>query len=153
MKTVRSTMRLGDPVTLRDCPPGLFLFGKTLGLKTEYGAMETVGPVHIRGDDIRWRVGTGLEVYVGQSGEVFWGGVRTKAAREALMVRPVVAIVLETAPLRALHPLRKEVVASATAAALAAAADAAAAFTTLSREAFVEAAIQAAIEHAMGESE
>lgn len=82
--------RLGDRVTLRECPPGLFVSESGgLGLKTEYGAMEAVGPVNVPGDDVRWKVGSGIEVYVAESGEAFWGGASTKDAREALLVYPL----------------------------------------------------------------
>ena len=78
-----------ERLALADCPPGLFLFNGTLGFKTEYRGMETVGPVDVPGDQVRWRVGKHSEVYVVSSGEVFWGGVTTKDDREALLVTPV----------------------------------------------------------------
>lgn len=78
-----------EAVALADCPPGLFLFNGTLGFKTEYRGMETVGPVNVPGDQVRWRVGTHSEVYVASSGEAFWGGVTKKDDREALLVTPV----------------------------------------------------------------
>jgi hypothetical protein len=76
-------------VTLGACPPGLFQtpYG-VWGFKTEYRAMETVGPVDVPGDEIRFRVGRWSECYVVASGEAFWGGVTTHEEREALLVRP-----------------------------------------------------------------
>jgi len=80
---LRETVRLGD------CPPGLFMFDGCLGLKTEYGGMETIGPVDCPGSEIRWTVGRYSDVYVADSGETFWGGVADKDAREDLLVRPI----------------------------------------------------------------
>lgn len=69
----------GMPCTLLECPPGLFLFGPMndlhLGLKTEYGASNPHN----------------LEVYVAESGEVFWGGTDSKKDRADLIVIPAVA--------------------------------------------------------------
>ena len=57
---------------LRNCPPGLFLFGNCLGLKTEY------------------RTESGLtEAFVVESGESFQGGAKSSEDREALLVIPV----------------------------------------------------------------
>lgn len=78
-----------DAVRLGDCPPGLFRFGDTIGFKTEYRGMETIGPVEVTGSEIRWVVGRHSEVYIVESGEAFWGGVRTKDAREDLIVTPI----------------------------------------------------------------
>lgn len=58
--------------TLSTCPPGLFIAGDCLGLKTEY-----------RTDSGR------TEAYVVASGESFQGGAQTAEARENLMVTPV----------------------------------------------------------------
>lgn len=76
-------------VSIRDCPPGLFRFGKILGFKTEYCGMETVGPIEIPGDQVRWTVGNHSDVYVVESGETFWAGAADRAARDELMVEPI----------------------------------------------------------------
>lgn len=79
-------------VALAQCPPGPFVFEmdgrQVLGFKTEYGSMETVGPVDVPGSQIRWRVGRWPDAYVMESGEVFWGGTKTQEERAALLVRP-----------------------------------------------------------------
>ena len=77
-------------VTLADCPPGLFLTADGhLGLKTEYGAMETVGPTNVPGSEVRWVVGREPEAYVAASGEYFWGGASTHEKRREVMVKPI----------------------------------------------------------------
>lgn len=83
------TYEVGELVTLAACPPGLFAFNGNIGFKSEYGSMETVGPVNIPGDQVRWRVGNGPDAYVADSGEYFWGGAKTKADRDTLIVRPL----------------------------------------------------------------
>lgn len=62
----------GWPCLYQECPPGLFVIGeeRTLCLKTEY---EDYGS------------------FCASSGEVFWGGVKTKEGRAKLVVQPVVA--------------------------------------------------------------
>jgi len=71
----------GWPCRLDECPPGLFVKGETVALKTEYGRIgEGAGPLP------RW-----TDAYVGASGEQFWGGAHTNEDRECLMVQPVVA--------------------------------------------------------------
>jgi len=78
-----------EPVTLADCPPGLFRFGEgrsvSLGFKTEYGMIggEAVGP------DVVFKVTNWPDAYVLASGEFFWGGVTTHEERAALMVTPI----------------------------------------------------------------
>lgn len=65
-------------IALKDAPVGLFLFGETLCLKTEY---------------LTDNKGAGIaqtDAYVVASGEYFWGGVSNPIARENLMVTPVV---------------------------------------------------------------
>src|SRR6478752_1713877 len=86
-------------VSLRDCPPGPFLFEGRLGFKTEYMAMEADGPVNIPGDQVRWKMGRSPDVYVMASGECFWGGAKTREERDALMVTPV-----EVEPVKAASP-------------------------------------------------
>lgn len=81
-------------VPLAACPPGPFLFNGTLGFKTEYGAMEIVGPANVPGPEIRWTVGNGPDAYCLDSGEVFWGGASSKAERAMLMVIPVTVAVV-----------------------------------------------------------
>jgi hypothetical protein len=66
------------PMSLVDCPPGLFLFGMdrksgpSVGIKTEYGAHNPHN----------------MEVFCVDSGEVFWGGVDSKSERSDLIVTP-----------------------------------------------------------------
>lgn len=71
--------------TLEACPPGLFLSpaagimlpqafeAGAVCLKTAYGAMETVGPVHVPGSEVRWTVGGKPDAY-NSAGERFCGG-------------------------------------------------------------------------------
>ena len=54
-------------VPLRDCPIGLFIKDNTLGVKTEYGN----------------------EAYIVSSGEVFWGGAKTKEQIGDVLVLPI----------------------------------------------------------------
>lgn len=61
----------GWEVPLEECPPGLFVFGGTLGVKSEYRDEH--------GD---------IEVYVADSGECFWGGMQTAENRNAALVTP-----------------------------------------------------------------
>ena len=65
-----------EPVTLRDCPPGLFQYEGALGLKSEYFHDSTGSP----------------DAYVVASGEYFWGGTSDRKVRDALFVWPVEAI-------------------------------------------------------------
>jgi len=70
------------PVTLADCPPGLFHFGDCLGFKSEY----------------RTRLASHLyqtDAYVVESGEYFWGGTSDPAEREKLLVTPLDAATLK----------------------------------------------------------
>ena len=57
----------GWPISLKDCPPGLFVFNGTLGVKDEY-----------RNPPI-----------CADTGEAFWGGAKTAAERDMLTVQPV----------------------------------------------------------------
>lgn len=65
-----------DMCTLADCPPGLFLFDKILGFKTEY-SLELGQKEYYP------------QAFVVASGEVFWGGVHTHEERANLMVQPL----------------------------------------------------------------
>lgn len=71
-----------DLVTLDACPPGLFMFGDTLGFKSEYrslaGDRESI-------EGAGWK----SDAYCVESGEYFWGGMSNWRRREALMVQPV----------------------------------------------------------------
>lgn len=67
-------------VSLRDCPPGLFLFSGILGFKSEYGQ----------------------DAYVVESGEFFWGGTSTHEERLKLEVKPITSA--ELAQLRKEQP-------------------------------------------------
>lgn len=84
-----------DAVTLAECPPGPFLFNGRLGFKTEYGAMETVGPTDVPGPALRWTVGNRPDAYCMDSGEYFWGGTSSKEERDALLVTPVEVVARE----------------------------------------------------------
>lgn len=57
---------------LCDAPVGLFLFDDTLCMKTEYSSP-----------------GCGCEAYIVSSGEMFWGGAKSKEERQNLDVTPV----------------------------------------------------------------
>ncbi len=61
----------GWPCCLVKCPPGLFLSGESVGLKSEY--RESNGQI---------------EAY-NECGEFFWGGAKTEAERRALIVQPL----------------------------------------------------------------
>lgn len=71
----------GEAVTLAGCPPGLFLFRgdgyESLGFKSEYKT-ETSSS---------WQ----SDAYCVDSGEYFWGGAKSGAEREQLMVIPMEA--------------------------------------------------------------
>ena len=72
MKNIR--IRPSDfPCSLKECPAGLFLFDESLGLKSEY----------------KDPVNNEMEVFVVESGEVFWGGVKTFEERDKLEVIPI----------------------------------------------------------------
>ena len=58
--------------SLDECPPGLFLHGDCLGVKTEYR-----------------RQNGSVEAFVVASGEAFWGGTKTPEDCNALRVIPV----------------------------------------------------------------
>lgn len=63
--------------SLRECPPGLFLFNGTLGFKSEYRTTNK---------------DTGFaktDAYVVLSGEYFWGNADSEIDREKLTVTPV----------------------------------------------------------------
>lgn len=66
-------------VKLIDAPVGLFLFGRTLALKTEYST------VHNDGVDVV----TTPDCYIVESGEYFWGGAKTVKQRNGLPVIPL----------------------------------------------------------------
>lgn len=69
------TDRPGYP--LRECPPGLFIFGGTLCFRSEYSTT-LENPRRHQPD-----------AYVVESGEYFWGGAKTSEERSALSVFPV----------------------------------------------------------------
>lgn len=83
---------LGELVSLSECPPGLFLWNGTLGFMSEYGAMEPV----VMGKT--WTVGKRADAYCADSGEYFWGGTSNHDDRAKLMVQPVDAASLLSAP-------------------------------------------------------
>lgn len=59
--------------TIYECPPGLFLFEKTVGFKDGYG-----------GDPC-----------CADTGEIFWGGAKTVEERKKLKVIPCVTVISE----------------------------------------------------------
>lgn len=59
----------GWPCRFAECRPGHFLFQDSLCLKSEYGG----------------------DAYI-ESGEAFWGGVKSKEERAELIVQPVYAM-------------------------------------------------------------
>jgi hypothetical protein len=60
-------------IRLKDLEPGrMFLYGKTLGLKTEYKTPQGA-----------------CEAFIVGSGEMFWGGSGTTKEREELLVNKV----------------------------------------------------------------
>jgi hypothetical protein len=68
-----ATAQARQPLTLLECPIGLFWWGETLALKTEYG-----------NNDGR------IDAYIIESGEFFWGPQpQTIASQRATMVVPV----------------------------------------------------------------
>ena len=67
------------PVTLNDCPPGLFWFEDMLGFKSEY-TTTLENPRRYQCD-----------AYVVESGEYFHGGAKSTEERGKLLVRPVSA--------------------------------------------------------------
>lgn len=70
--------RIDHRVTLNECPPGLFWYGETLAMKTEY--------VTTLENPRRYQ----CDAYVVASGEYFAGGVGGDVAkRGALMVLPI----------------------------------------------------------------
>ena len=63
-------------VTLNKCPEGLFIFGNTLGFKSEYATMCKDGFAQV-------------DAYCVESGEYFWGGTSDSKERAKLMVTPL----------------------------------------------------------------
>ena len=66
------------PTTLHECPEGLFMFGGSLCLKTEY-----------KTESISHRGVWQTDAYLEESGEYFWGGVSDPRERERLLVTPL----------------------------------------------------------------
>lgn len=83
----------GEPVTLAECPPGLFLWNGTLGFKSEYGAMEPIGS-----NFKTWKVGSRADAYCADSGEYFWGGTSNHADRDKVLVVPIDAVSAHPSP-------------------------------------------------------
>lgn len=71
----------GDPVELDECPEGLFLFGRTLVLMTEYAR------THVDAAD--GRTFLQRDAYIVASGEYFWGGTSDAQERARLIVQPL----------------------------------------------------------------
>lgn len=76
----------GWPTTLRECPPGPFLYGGTVCFKTEYNAMEPDGPVDGPGDQIRWKMSCRVDAY-NSAGEHFCPGHPSE--RDNIEVQPL----------------------------------------------------------------
>lgn len=68
----------GFPCKLKECPPGLFLCGENVGLKSEYN--------NLQGDP---------EAYC-DSGEYFWGDANKGGTAKDTLVQPLVANWVET---------------------------------------------------------
>lgn len=64
-------------VMLHNCPVGLFLFGDTLAVMTEYSTSPSENA----------RVSQ-RDAYIIESGEYFWGGTNSPEDRARLMVTP-----------------------------------------------------------------
>ena len=64
--------------SLRDCPPGLFLFGASVALKSEYKTESISYPGVWQSD-----------AYLAKTGEYFWGGTSDPRVREQLEVTPL----------------------------------------------------------------
>lgn len=72
-KPGRRMFKTRTPVTLVECPIGLFICGETLALKTEYGNNEGR-----------------IDAYIVESGEMFWGDQpQTIESQRATLVWPV----------------------------------------------------------------
>ena len=69
----------GWPCTLAECRRGLFVFHDELCLKDEYGHQDDTSRI--------WYSSAYCD-----TGEVFWGGAKTKDDREKLVVQPVEAV-------------------------------------------------------------
>jgi hypothetical protein len=77
-----------DDVPLAECPIGLFRYGDTLALKTEYGNNEGR-----------------IDAYIVPSGEFFWGAhPQSIASQRATLVRPITEIAALTTPAPAVKP-------------------------------------------------
>ncbi len=70
-----SLLAAGEPVTLADCPIGLFFCDGILALKTEYGDNEGR-----------------IDAYIVESGEYFCGGEISSAEQRRVIVQPVQVI-------------------------------------------------------------
>jgi hypothetical protein len=68
----------GPPITLKNCPTGLFMFDGQLCFKAETHT-ENVNTGFLQTD-----------AYTVPGGEYFWGKAPTSAERESLIVRPVI---------------------------------------------------------------
>ena len=67
-------------VRLGDAPIGLFDYNGTICLKTEYGKVIT----DEKGSFV------GADCYIVDTGECFWGGVKTSRERNDLLVTPLI---------------------------------------------------------------
>jgi hypothetical protein len=76
----------GWPTTLRECPPGFFMYQSEVCFKSEYNAMEADGPVNVPGDQVRWKMTERVAAYCA-SGEYF--SVGHPDERELLEVQPL----------------------------------------------------------------
>lgn len=62
------------------------MYDDNVCFKTEYGKMETVGPVDVPGTEVRWVVGSGTDAY-NEAGEYL--GVGNPGTREYIEVQPL----------------------------------------------------------------
>jgi hypothetical protein len=68
----------GEACNLSICPPGLFLFGETLGWKSIHMSLD---------DDNLYQ----CDAYCVSSGRYFWGGAESSGERSSLIVQPLTA--------------------------------------------------------------
>jgi hypothetical protein len=66
------------PVTLEDCPIGLFVKDNEICLKTEYSDNEGR-----------------IDAYIVSSGECFWGGARSKVEQRKVLVYPSIGYTMK----------------------------------------------------------
>jgi hypothetical protein len=86
----------GAPTTIADCLPGPFkqLNGNGIGFKTEYRRIKTIGYNDERGRAlIRYAMVNESDVYVLETGEVWWVGAKTREETEKQIVQPMIVVI------------------------------------------------------------